>query len=332
MDYSSKSMKISELLKLFRESLTLEELEQYKSILSVKNVNSHLENDSFLYQGGTGRRPTLKGKSVGIFEEKHFDEDGNFQYWQVLYNEKGQAFLSDYLNDVILGRKKYEQRTESTDLGNGRDAADSLLNELKDEKIYLIFFKEINAYRIYNKSSVVFCELFGLEPYQNSDGQYGARIALSDFENVIVEELKSLDLGFAIKDKKILHLFTPGKRTLIQPPVKPPAEVSQPVPTLCGPVATLRNYIDLIDLDNNEVLKFYLADAPVTIKQMITRNDGTIEIIDIPVKHLNGYQILSPELILSKEIIGKHESETFEADNWHYKILKIQEELNLDIP
>ena len=145
MNNASESMKISELLKLFRESLTLKELEQYKSILSVKNVNSHLENDSFLYQDGNGRRPTLKGKSVGIFEEQHFDEDGKFQYWQVLYNEKGKAFLSDYINGVILGRREYEHRAERTELGNGRVAANSLLSKLKEEKIYLIFFKEINA-------------------------------------------------------------------------------------------------------------------------------------------------------------------------------------------
>ena len=306
--------KITEIIKELRESLTENELKRFKSILSVKSVVALIEEWGLLYRTETGKHPTALGRTVGMSEELRTKADTGEQYYQVLYDDNAR----DCVRRLIFSsypemRSVYAADYIKTDFppidGSGRAAASQVANLHEMEVVIL---RCGGAYRTYDEGAVILCDVLGIEPYRNKDNQVGAVIQSEELERNIIPSLQKARINFAINDDRL---------TIYKAQSSAPSFAE--LPRMETKIARLGDSVQLIDSEN-ETIKVYLAKEEQFEILPVSRLDGSIAIVPIPIIIRNGYKIITPGSAMSSAILGKRENEKFKCNGESYQIISIR--------
>lgn len=82
-------------------NLNLQFREENMKALRSEEITTYLERKGFLFLDDNRKKPTKKGKLLGIKVEKYYDLKGN-EYEMNIYNECAQKYILDNLYDIIF--------------------------------------------------------------------------------------------------------------------------------------------------------------------------------------------------------------------------------------
>ena len=323
----SELLKITDISNEIKEAMPEKKRDKFRSVASANNLNKLLIDSGYLYRPAEheGCRTTEKGRQCGISEETRED------YIQILYNAGAQNLVKTiFYNEYRMLRPRsfkpafeevysIETVERPDDYSYSRKFTKKLLAQYPG---YIVLLgDDCDFYWAFEDSAELLADALNVDIYKDNKGRPGLKIPIDLLRNVI-DSLEYEKANFIIGDSSTLEIHRTSEKL-----------INTHVPAHISAVSSRKSCIkenEFFRLAGPEGEDIYIITELDTVKEYITRDNGTVEEIYVPVvsSTKSNYIKISPESDMGITALGKELNESFECKEVEYTVTGVNIKVN----